>query len=110
MRRRLVFGFVAVLFVAPFSTAQLAAQSAASYTLIKAARLLDPRTGNVLAPAAVLIEGDKIKQIGISSQVAAPAGAKIIDLGTATLLPGLIDSHTHLFLDIIVPPEAEMQT
>ena len=109
MRRRLVFGFVAVLFVALFSTAQLAAQSAASYTLIKAARLLDPRTGNVLAPAAVLIEGDKIKQIGISSQVAAPAGAKIIDLGTATLLPGLIDSHTHLFLDIIVPPEAEMQ-
>jgi imidazolonepropionase-like amidohydrolase len=37
-----------------------------------------------------------------------PADAKIIDLGSATLLPGLIDSHTHLFLDIVVPPEAEM--
>jgi len=37
----------------------------------------------------------------------APAGAKTIDLGNATLLPGLIDSHTHLLLDVIVPPEAE---
>jgi len=36
-----------------------------------------------------------------------PAGAKIIDLGTATLLPGLIDGHTHLFLDIIIPAKAE---
>ncbi|HEY0348614.1 MAG TPA: amidohydrolase family protein [Pyrinomonadaceae bacterium] len=77
--------------------------------LLRAKRLLDPRSGKVLSPAAVLIEGDKIKQIGISSQVPAPAGAEIIDLGTATLLPGLIDGHTHLFLDIIVPPEAEMQ-
>jgi len=88
-------------------TGKLAAQSPAQVTLVKAGRLLDPRTGNVLAPAAVLIEGDKIKQIGSLSQVSAPNGAKIIDLGSATLLPGLIDSHTHLLLDVIVPPEAE---
>jgi imidazolonepropionase-like amidohydrolase len=86
-----------------------AAQSTAPVTLVKAGRLLDPRTGKVLAPAAVLIEGDKIKQVGSSSPIDAPAGARIIDLGTATLLPGLIDGHTHLFLDIVVPPEAEMQ-
>jgi imidazolonepropionase-like amidohydrolase len=86
---------------------QLAAQSAAPLTLVKAARLFDPRTGNVLAPAAVLIAGDKIKQVGSSSQIGVPAGAKIIDLGSVTLLPGLIDGHTHLFLDIIVLPEAE---
>jgi imidazolonepropionase-like amidohydrolase len=85
----------------------LRGQSAAPVTLVKAARLLDPRTGNVLAPAAVLIEGDKIKQVGSSSQITVPAAAKIIDLGAATLLPGLIDGHTHLFLDILVPPEAE---
>ena len=89
------------------ATAQLAAQPAAPVTLIKAGRLLDPRTGNVLPAAAVLIEGDKIQQVGSSSQLAVPTGAKIVDLGSATLLPGLIDSHTHLFLDIIVPPEAE---
>jgi imidazolonepropionase-like amidohydrolase len=87
---------------------QLSAQSAASVTLVKADRLLDPRTGNVLTPAFVLIEGDKVKQVGSSSQIGVPPGAKIIDLAGATLLPGLIDAHTHLFLNIIVPPEAEI--
>lgn len=75
--------------------------------LVKASRLLDPRTGNVLSPAAVLIEGDKIKQLGSASQIGLPAGAKIIDLGKAALLPGLIDSHTHLLADPIMPAEAE---
>ena len=74
--------------------------------LVKA-RLLDPRTGNVLSPAAVLVEGDKIKEVGAPSKVQAPSGAKIIDLGSATLLPGLIDSHTHLLVDPILPAEAE---
>ena len=81
---------------------------AVTLILVKAAHLLDPRSGNVLTPAAVLIENDKIKEVGTPSQVHAADGAKIIDLGNATLLPGLIDSHTHLFLDVIVPPEAEI--
>jgi len=99
--------FLAVVFAALVSTARLGAQSV-PVTLVKAGRLLDPRTGNVLAPAAVLIEGGKIKQVGLSSQIGVPAGAKIIDLGNATLLPGLIDSHTHLLMDDIVSPaEAE---
>jgi imidazolonepropionase-like amidohydrolase len=99
--------FLCYLLAVLISAVQLGAQSAAHLTLIKAARLLDPRTGNVLAPAAVLIEGDKIKQVGSPSQISAPNGATIIDLGSATLLPGLIDGHTHLFLDIMVLPEAE---
>jgi len=98
--------FFAVVLVGLLSV-QLAAQSAAPVTLVKAARLLDPRTGDVLTPAFVLIEGDKIKQVGSPSQIGVPSGAKIIDLGSATLLPGLIDGHTHLFLDIIIPPKAE---
>ena len=87
MRVRKFGVFLAVLFAALVSTAQLSAQSL-PVTLVKAGRLLDPRTGNVLAPVAVLIEGDKIKQVGSASQIAVPAGAKIIDLGNATLLPG----------------------
>jgi imidazolonepropionase-like amidohydrolase len=106
-RTRKCATFVRLSLVALFLTVQLVAQSPAPVTLLKANRLLDPRTGNVLAPAAVLIEKDKIKQVGSPSQIGVPAGAKIIDLGAATLLPGLIDGHTHLFLDIIVPPEAE---
>src|SRR5437899_12971046 len=94
----------AVAFLAPNSPA-------ATVTQLKAGRLLDPRTGNLLSPAAVLIEDNKIKEVGSPSQLQARAAAdaKIIDLGNATLLPGLIDSHTHLFLDIIVPPELEQQ-
>jgi len=88
---------------------QLMAQSAAPATFIKADRLLDPRSGNVLSPAAVLIEKGRIKEVGSPSNVQAhaPAGAKTIDLGSATLLPGLIDSHTHLLIDPIAPAEVE---
>jgi imidazolonepropionase-like amidohydrolase len=82
-------------------------QSGTPITLVKAGRLLDPRTGNVISPAAVLIDGEKIKQVGNASQISAPPGTRTVDLGDATLLPGLIDSHTHLFLDIVVPPEVE---
>src|SRR5215469_5787920 len=55
---------------ASWMTAQVAPSSSAS-TVIKAGRLLDPRTGNVLSPAAVLIEGNKIKQVGSPSQIGA---------------------------------------
>jgi len=67
-------------------------------TLVKAARLLDVRTGHYLENAAVLIEGDRIKEVGSAKdlQAHAPKTAKIIDLPNATLLPGLIDCHTHL--------------
>ena len=94
-----------------FAAEQVAAEAPASNTLVKAGRLLDPRNGNVLSPAAVLIESGKIKEVGPPTQVQAhaPNDVKTIDLGSATLLPGLIDGHTHLFLDIIVPPEAEAQ-
>ncbi len=105
---RIFLSLVASLFTL-FLSGQVAAQTPAPITLVKAGRLLDPRTGNVLSPAVVLIEGGKIKEVGPPSQVQAhtPTGVKIIDLGSATLLPGLIDSHTHLLLDVIVPPEAE---
>jgi imidazolonepropionase-like amidohydrolase len=100
---------LAALFWILLLTSQLAAQSYPQVILVKASRLLDPRTGNVLSPVEVLIENGKIKEVGSPSQVQAhaPAGVKTIDLGSATLLPGLIDSHTHLLLDVIVPPEAE---
>jgi imidazolonepropionase-like amidohydrolase len=109
MKPNRIYSVLAVSIFALFATGQLAAQSAAPVTLVRASRLLDPRTGNVLSPAAVLIEGGKIKAVGSPAQVQthAPADVKTIDLGTATLLPGLIDSHTHLFLDVVVPPEAE---
>jgi imidazolonepropionase-like amidohydrolase len=99
---------LAALFLLPALAAQVA-ESPPVATLVTAGRMLDPRTGNVLSPAAVLIEGGKIKEVGTPSQVQAhvPPGAKIIALGSATLLPGLIDSHAHLLVNPVVPAEAE---
>jgi imidazolonepropionase-like amidohydrolase len=62
--------------------------------VIKTARVLDVRTGQLLNNAVILIEGERIAAIG--STVTIPPGAEIIDLTTMTVLPGLIDSHTHL--------------
>src|SRR5438552_13471970 len=62
--------------------------------VLRAARLIDGRGGAPIAPAAVMIRGDRIEAAG--SGLAIPPGARVIDLGGATLLPGLIDLHTHL--------------
>jgi imidazolonepropionase-like amidohydrolase len=67
--------------------------------LIKAGRLVDVRSGRVLTDQAILIEGDRIKQVGSAQSIQFPTGARVIDLSNATLLPGLIDCHTHLTLE-----------
>jgi imidazolonepropionase-like amidohydrolase len=86
-----------------------AAQPSGRIVLVKAGRLLDPRRGTVRSPAAVLIENGKIKEVGAPAQIQkdTPSDAEILDLGSAMLLPGLIDSHTHLLLDVTVPTETE---
>ena len=62
--------------------------------VIRAARMLDPRGGRIMTNAVVLVEGDRVVAVG--ANVVVPAGAKVIDLGDVTLLPGLIDAHTHV--------------
>ena len=66
---------------------------------VKAAHVVDARAGRVLDLQTVLISDDRIEKVGPSSEVAIPPGATVIDLGPATLLPGLIDCHTHLTVD-----------
>ena len=62
--------------------------------LLRAAHLFDARSDSLLEHGAVLIEGDKI--IAVGAALEAPADAQVVDLGDATLLPGLIDAHVHL--------------
>jgi imidazolonepropionase-like amidohydrolase len=61
---------------------------------IRAARLIDVNKGEVITDAVVLIDGEKIKAFG--AKLSIPPGTRIMDLGNVTLLPGLIDCHTHL--------------
>src|SRR5262249_4166876 len=70
--------------------------------LIKAGQLVDVRGGRLLANQAILIEGDRIKEVGDMATVSghAPANARTIDLSNATVLPGLIDCHVHLTMDL----------
>jgi imidazolonepropionase-like amidohydrolase len=66
---------------------------------VRAGRLFDPKSGKNLPNQVILIEGDRITEVGPSDQVAIPQGARVIDLSRATVLPGLIDRHVHLIQD-----------
>jgi imidazolonepropionase-like amidohydrolase len=88
------------------SVAPLPAQQPASAPIVlHAARLLDVGSGEMLQPGEILVEGERIKAVG--KTVDHPQGAKVIDLGDATMLPGLIDAHVHLFLH---PGAEDLQT
>jgi imidazolonepropionase-like amidohydrolase len=85
-----------VLALAVCASAVQAQQPADQVTVLHAARILDVAAGKVLSPGEVLIVGERIREAG--TRVTRPAGAVVIDLGDTTLMPGLIDAHTHLFL------------
>jgi len=82
-----------------------AAPATAAPTIIKAAHLLDGVADRPRDGVAVLVDGDRIIALGTAAELAAKApGASVVDLGNATLLPGLIDAHTHVFLNDDVGP------
>jgi imidazolonepropionase-like amidohydrolase len=76
--------------------AAVAVSAQGQVTAIRAGKMFDPKSGTNLANQVVLITGDKITDVGPADQVKIPAGAKVIDLSKATVLPGLIDGHVHL--------------
>jgi imidazolonepropionase-like amidohydrolase len=82
----------AVLLLALSASSQQTEKS----TVLHAAHLLDVAAGKLISPGEVLVTGNKITEVG--EHVSHPADATVLDLGDTTLMPGLIDAHTHLFL------------
>ena len=64
---------------------------------IRAGRMFNSKTGQMTAKQVIVISGERITEAGPEAQVKVPAGAQVIDLNQATVLPGLIDAHTHMF-------------
>src|SRR5271166_3584077 len=64
---------------------------------VRAGRLFNSKNGQMLTKQVVVISGDRITEAGPEGQVKIPADAHVIDLRAATVLPGLIDGHTHMF-------------
>lgn len=79
------------------------AQTSSSVIAIKAGRLIDPETGTAATNQVIIVEGEKIKAIGANLPI--PAGAKVIDLSKLTVLPGLVDAHTHMAITYKEQPE-----
>jgi imidazolonepropionase-like amidohydrolase len=94
-----VIACVVAILAAMAATASAQAP-AGKRTVIRAGRVLNVRTGELRANQAIVIEGDKVAQIASSSEVKAAAGDTTIDLPDATVLPGLIDAHTHLTFEL----------
>src|ERR1700716_1904777 len=91
--RRYLYVFTFSLFCVGVSWAQQASP-APKTVVIRAGRLLDVKTGKTLNNQIIVIQGDKIASVGSGTQV--PDGAQVVDLSNATVLPGLIDAHTHI--------------
>jgi imidazolonepropionase-like amidohydrolase len=85
------------LLVALFAMAIPCRAQAPQEVAIRAGHLFDSKSGQMLTNQVVVINGDKITDVGTADRVRIPSGARVIDLSQATVLPGLIDAHTHVY-------------
>src|SRR5271154_1529903 len=84
---------------------QPAAEAPASTTVIRAGTLIDGVSAAARRDQAVVIRGNRIESVGAWAAAKVPPGATVIDLSGATVLPGMIDTHTHIFLQGEDPAE-----
>lgn len=89
---------IALVALVSFSSSVAAQTPSPKTTVIKAARMFDGKSSTLVSNAVVIVEGNRITQAG--SGLAIPAGAEVIDLGDATILPGLIDCHVHMDMEL----------
>jgi imidazolonepropionase-like amidohydrolase len=106
-RKSFVFAFLVAAGTAAV-LAQPAAQPAAKRTLVRAGHLLDVKTGKLLDGQTIVVVGETIQSIAPTADVQAQAGDTVVDLGGMTVLPGLIDVHTHLTMNPDFDPYREL--
>jgi imidazolonepropionase-like amidohydrolase len=99
-KRVAVLFFLILLSPSVVTRAQVATPTV---TAIKAGRLIDTETGTVTTNQIIIIEGERIREVGSNLRI--PAGATLIDLSKLTVLPGLVDAHTHMALTYKEQPE-----
>ena len=102
MRRKSIAPFAAFLCVVASSA------FAQQTTVLRAARMIDGTGASTVSNAAVVVTGDRIVAVGPAATVAVPAGAKVLELGDVTLLPGFIDTHTHIIGRTLGDPLADL--
>jgi imidazolonepropionase-like amidohydrolase len=105
MKKRQFFSALTFVLVYVLTSTTQSQRGSARSIVLHAARLLDIENGRIVRPGEVLVQGERIAEVG--TKVAHPTGVEIIDLGDSTLLPGLIDAHVHLFLH---PGAEDLQT
>src|SRR5262245_2277124 len=94
MRRQSAIGFALV--VLGFSGTCLGAENQRP-VVIHAGQLFDGKSDRLLSKQVIVIQGERIAEVGSAESVKIPAGAEEIDLRTGTVLPGLIEGHNHMF-------------
>ena len=94
--------------VAALSLALASPSSAQQTTVLRAARLIDGTGAPTVTNAAIVVTGDRIVAVGPAATVALPVGARVVDLGDVTLLPGFIDAHTHIIGRTLGDPLADL--
>src|SRR5664279_4230563 len=98
MKLRRILLVALLLSSAPILAQSNPSTAAPQVTVIRAGMLIDPRTNEPKHNQVIVVCGDKIGSVGDAASTQVPAGAKVIDLSNVTVLPGLIESHTHIFL------------
>lgn len=96
---RTLLAFLGLALVASAQSPQMPAPRPRTREVIavRAGRLFDGKSDSLRIGQVILIQGDRISEVGPTAQVKIPAGAEVLDLSNATVLPGLIDGHTHVF-------------